>query len=295
VLLLLKALLLGIVEGATEFLPISSTGHLIIASALIDYPEAKRATFEIFIQLGAILAVFWHFRAPLADLAARAPREAAARNFVLKVGLAFVPAAIVGFLLHDAIEQHLFRPRVVGAALVGGGLIILLVESRARRVRVAEMRDVGWLDALWVGLAQITSLFPGVSRAGATIIGGLIVGLGRPAATQFSFYLALPTITAASLFSLVKSLPCSRPKTCCRSQSASSPPSSPHWSSFGDSCRTCRRTISRCSATIESGSGCWCTSWPDARPAPGWQPGQGRASPLDRVREAALDQRLVLG
>lgn len=206
-LLLLKALVLGIVEGATEFLPISSTGHLIIASALIDYPEAKRATFEIFIQLGAILAVFWHFRAPLADLAARAPREAAARNFVLKVGLAFVPAALVGFLLHDAIEQHLFRPRVVGAALVGGGLIILLVESRTRRVRVAEMRDVGWLDALWVGLAQVTSLFPGVSRAGATIIGGLVVGLGRPAATQFSFYLALPTITAASLFSLVKSLP----------------------------------------------------------------------------------------
>ena len=126
-LLLLKAFVLGIVEGATEFLPISSTGHLIIASAFIDYPEAKRATFEIFIQLGAILAVFWHYRSALLDLAARVPREQESRLFVGKVLLAFLPAAAVGFLLHKKIELYLFHPRTVAAALVGGGFIILLV------------------------------------------------------------------------------------------------------------------------------------------------------------------------
>ena len=204
--ILLKALLLGIVEGVTEFLPISSTGHLIIASAVVDYPEAKRATFEIFIQLGAILAVFWHYRTDLIELATRLPRVQKARAFVARILLAFLPAAAVGFLFHHWIEAHLFHPRVVAGALVGGGLVLLLVESRQRAARVSEMEDIGWADALWVGIAQVASLFPGVSRAGATIVGGLLVGLGRPAATQFSFYLALPTITAASLFSLLKSL-----------------------------------------------------------------------------------------
>jgi undecaprenyl-diphosphatase len=205
-LLLLKALILGVIEGATEFLPISSTGHLIIASSFIDYPAAQRATFEIFIQLGAILAVFWHYRAPLLDLAARLPREAGARAFVAKVALAFLPAAGVGFLFHHAIEEHLFHPRVVAGALVAGGFIILLVESRRRVVRFEQMENLTWSDAFWVGLAQVASLFPGVSRAGATIIGGMLAGLGRPAATQFSFYLALPTVMAASLFSLLKNL-----------------------------------------------------------------------------------------
>jgi undecaprenyl-diphosphatase len=204
-LLLLKALLLGIVEGVTEFLPVSSTGHLIIAAEALDYPEAQRATFEIFIQLGAILAVFWHYRQPLLDLAARAPREARARAFVFKVALAFLPAALVGLLYHDLIERYLFHPRVVAGALVGGGLVILLIESRPRRPAIGEMEEMRWRDAFWVGIAQIASLFPGVSRAGATIMGGLLAGLGRPVATQFSFYLALPTITAASLFSLLKS------------------------------------------------------------------------------------------
>jgi undecaprenyl-diphosphatase len=205
VVLLLKALLLGIVEGATEFLPISSTGHLIIASAFIDYPEAQRATFEIFIQLGAILAVFWHYRDALLDLAGRIPREEQSRLFAGKVLLAFLPAAAVGFLLHKKIELYLFHPRTVAAALVAGGFVILLVESRRRRVRVDAMENLSWSDAAWIGIAQVTSLFPGVSRAGATIIGGMLTGLSRPAATQFSFFLALPTITAASLFSLLKS------------------------------------------------------------------------------------------
>jgi undecaprenyl-diphosphatase len=205
-LLLIKALLLGIVEGVTEFLPISSTGHLIIASEVLDYPEAQRATFEIFIQLGAILAVFWHYRLPLIDLASRVPRETKARAFVAKVALAFLPAAFVGLLIHEQIERYLFHPRVVAGALVAGGIAILLVESRRRPVTVSDIEEMSWRDALWVGVAQIASLFPGVSRAGATIIGGLLAGLNRPVAIQFSFYLALPTITAASLFSLTKSM-----------------------------------------------------------------------------------------
>lgn len=203
--LLLKALILGIVEGITEFLPISSTGHLIIASAIVDYPEAQRATFEIFIQLGAILAVVWHYRVHLFDLAARAPRDADARNLLIKVGLAFIPAAAVGLLLHKKIEEYLFSPLNVAAALVVGGVIILAVERRMRTPIVHTIEETRWSDALAIGFAQIASLYPGVSRAGATIIGGMLAGLSRRAATEFSFYLALPTLIAASLYSLLKS------------------------------------------------------------------------------------------
>ncbi len=205
--LLLIALIMGVVEGATEFLPVSSTGHLIIAGEMLGYPEAHRATFEIFIQLGAILAVFVHYRAPLLDLARRAPSDAAAQGLVLKVLLAFLPAAVVGLLFHHWIEDHLFSIRTVAWALIAGGIVILLVERRPMRSVVADIEAMRWSDALWVGIAQIASLFPGVSRAGATIIGGMLAGLGRPVATQFSFYLALPTLTAASLFSLLKALP----------------------------------------------------------------------------------------
>jgi undecaprenyl-diphosphatase len=204
----LKAILLGIVEGATEFLPVSSTGHLIIAADWLHYPDAARATFEIFIQLGAILAVYWHYRRELLDLVRRASRgESAARALIGKVLLAFVPAAAVGFLFHHWIEAHLFSVRAVAAALIVGGAVIWLVELRPQRPSVQEMEAMGWRQALWVGLAQVASLYPGTSRAAATIIGGMLAGMSRPAATQFSFYLALPTLTAASLFSLAKALP----------------------------------------------------------------------------------------
>ena len=202
----LKAILLGIVEGATEFLPVSSTGHLIVAAEWLDYPEAERATFEIFIQLGAILAVFWHYRRDLLDLGRRAGRELGARALVGKVLVAFLPAAGVGFLLHDWIEAHLFSVRAVAAAMIAGGAVIWLVEQRPRRAAVLRMEAMGWRHAVWVGIAQIASLYPGMSRAAATIIGGMLAGMSRPAATQFSFYLALPTLTAASLFSLAKAL-----------------------------------------------------------------------------------------
>jgi len=200
----LKAVVLGIVEGATEFLPVSSTGHLIIASDLINFPAAQRDTFEIFIQLGAILAVFWHYRADLLDLARRAPSDTAAQGLLGRVLLAFVPAAAVGFLVHHWIEEHLFSVHAVAWALIVGGVIIWLVERRPRVATVHTLETTRWRDALAIGVAQIASLYPGTSRAAATIIGGMLSGLDRPTATKFSFYLALPTLTAASLFSLLK-------------------------------------------------------------------------------------------
>ncbi len=202
--ILLKALVLGIVEGVTEFLPVSSTGHLIVASRLVDFPEGSRDTFDIFIQLGAILAVVWHFRRDLLGLAAAAPHDAAARRIVMRVGLAFVPAALAGFLWHRAIETHLFTPRVVAASLIVGGLVIVAVERRAWRFSTVRMDQTTWRQALAIGGAQVVSLIPGVSRAGATIIGAMFAGLDRPVATQFSFYLSIPTMCAASLYSLVK-------------------------------------------------------------------------------------------
>jgi undecaprenyl-diphosphatase len=189
----LKAILLGIVEGATEFLPVSSTGHLIIAADWLHYPLEQRTTFEIFIQLGAIMAVYWHYRGELLDLTRRAAREPAARELIGKVLVAFVPAAAVGFAFHGWIEDHLFSVRAVAAAMIVGG-----------RPSMTDMEAMGWRDAFAVGLAQIASLYPGISRAAATIIGGMLTGMSRPAATQFSFYLALPTLSAASLFSLAK-------------------------------------------------------------------------------------------
>ncbi|MBX3025314.1 undecaprenyl-diphosphate phosphatase [bacterium] len=200
----LKAVVLGIVEGATEFLPVSSTGHLIIAADLIDFPVAQRDTFEIFIQLGAILAVFWHYRADLLDLARRAPRDAGARGLIGRVLLAFLPAAAVGFLVHHWIEEHLFSVHAVAWALIVGGLVIWLVERIPHTPTVHSLAATRWRDAIAIGLAQIASLYPGTSRAAATIIGGMLSGLDRPTATRFSFYLALPTLTAASLFSLLK-------------------------------------------------------------------------------------------
>lgn len=203
----LIAIVLGIIEGATEFLPVSSTGHLIIASAWLDYPAARRATFEIFIQLGAIGAVYWHYRRDLFELLRRAPDEPPARALLGKVLLAFLPAAALGWLLHGWIEAHLFGVRSVAWGLIAGGALIWFVEGRPRATRVDHLSDISWADAVYVGLAQVTALYPGISRAGATIIGGLMAGLNRPTATQFSFYLALPTLTAASLFSLYKGLP----------------------------------------------------------------------------------------
>jgi undecaprenyl-diphosphatase len=197
-----KALVLGVVEGVTEFLPISSTGHLIIVGDLLDFNDDKGKVFEIVIQLGAILAVVWEYHAKLLGVTRGLLTDARAQRFVLNLFVAFLPAALLGFLFHSAIKAYLFNPITVAIALIGGGLLIFWVESLQRSVRVAEVDDMDWRDALLIGLAQCVSLIPGSSRAGATIIGGLLIGLSRKAATEFSFFLAIPIMFAATGFDL---------------------------------------------------------------------------------------------
>lgn len=198
-----KALVMGIVEGLTEFLPISSTGHLIIAGDLLHFlDKERRDLFEIFIQLGAILAVVWEYRHKLLRVVAGLGTDAASRAFAVNVIIAFVPAAVLGVLLGDAIKARLFSPIPVAAAFVLGALVILWAERRPHTVRVQDVEAMSWQDALKVGLAQCAALVPGTSRSGASIIGGLLFGLSRRAATEFSFFLAIPTLGAACLYDL---------------------------------------------------------------------------------------------
>jgi undecaprenyl-diphosphatase len=202
---LFKAFVLGLVEGATEFIPVSSTGHLILAGEWLGFQGEFAATFEIFIQLGAILAIVWLYRTKVVSTLARARGEPAARRLILNLLIAFLPAAVVGFLTHDWIKQYLFGPVTVAGALVAGGLGILAVERWKPVPRVQTADDVTHRAALGVGLAQILSLFPGVSRSGATIMGGMAIGLSRPAATEFSFFVAIPVMFAATLYELASS------------------------------------------------------------------------------------------
>jgi len=205
---LLTALLLGIVEGLTEFLPVSSTGHLIVAGSLTVYTGEQAKSFEIVIQAGAILAVCWEFRAKLLKVLRGAFTDAAAQRFVLNLAIAFVPAGVLGLAFGKAIKAHLFAPVPVAVAFVVGALVIVWAERRQRSrpetVRVASVDDMRWTDALWVGFAQTLALVPGTSRSGATIIGGMLFGLSRVAATEFSFFLAIPTLFAATGYSLWK-------------------------------------------------------------------------------------------
>lgn len=202
--LLLTALILGAVEGLTEFLPVSSTGHLIIVGDFLHFNDAHAKTFEIFIQLGAIMAVVWHYRQRLGNFITGLNQDVAQR-FWLNMGIAFVPAALVGFALHTQIKAYLFNPIAVAGALIVGGVIILLIERAPRRVRVRDLESLRPSDALKIGIAQTASLFPGISRAGATIMGGLLTGLSRTTATEFSFFLAIPTMLAATSYELFTS------------------------------------------------------------------------------------------
>jgi undecaprenyl-diphosphatase len=204
--LLFKALVMGLVEGLTEFLPVSSTGHLILAGDLLGFMtnKEKRDVFEIFIQLGAILAVLWEYRARFIDVVVRVPTDARARRFVLNLGVAFMPAAVLGLAFSHRIKELLFHPVPVATAFIVGGLIILWAEKRQHVIRIDSVDDMTWRDALKVGLAQCLALIPGTSRSGSTIIGGLFFGLSRRAATEFSFFLAVPVLSAASLYSLWK-------------------------------------------------------------------------------------------
>lgn len=199
-LLILKALIMGAVEGLTEFLPISSTGHLIITGELLNFLDKdKRDVFEIAIQLGAILAVCWVYHARLWRIASTLHTQASQR-FVLNLFVAFLPAALLGFLFIKTIKFYLFNPVAVACAFIVGAFLILWAEKREHTISVQTVDEMGWRDALKVGCAQALSLIPGTSRSGATIIGGLLSGLSRQAATEFSFFLAIPTMFVATIY-----------------------------------------------------------------------------------------------
>lgn len=202
--ILLKALILGVVEGLTEFLPISSTGHLIIASQLLGFHDEKGKVFEIAIQTGAMLAIIWEYRARFSHALTGLTSDGIAQRFVFNLIVAFIPAAALGLAFGSLIKAHLFSAVPVALAFIIGGFIILWVERRPRPVRVEEVDEMTWRDALKVGLAQSFALIPGTSRSGATIIGGMLFGLSRKAATEFSFFLAVPTLIAAGVYDLIK-------------------------------------------------------------------------------------------
>ena len=206
--LLSKAAVMGVVEGLTEFLPISSTGHLILAGSLLGFDDDKAKVFDIAIQTGAIFAVilvYWH---KIRDTVLALPSERQAQRFALNVLIAFLPAVILGLLFGKAIKAHLFTPVVVASTFILGGIIILWAERRQASkpavTRIHAVEDMTPLDALKVGLAQCLAMIPGTSRSGATIIGGMLLGLSRKAATDFSFYLAIPTLIGAGVYSLYK-------------------------------------------------------------------------------------------
>jgi undecaprenyl-diphosphatase len=205
---LLNAIVLGLVEGLTEFLPISSTGHLIIAGSLLGFVGDRAKVFEIAIQSGAMLAVVWEYRARFGHAIAGIASDPAARRFAQNLVIAFVPAAALGFVLGKHIKALLFHPVPVAIAFIAGALVILWAERRQRArpesVRVTDVDAMTWQDALKVGLAQAFALIPGTSRSGATIIGGMLFGLSRKVATEFSFFLAVPTLVAAGAYSLWK-------------------------------------------------------------------------------------------
>lgn len=201
--LLLKAAVMGVVEGLTEFLPISSTGHLILAGALMDFDDGKSSLFEVVIQTGAILAIVTLYAERLRATAAGLGHDRAAQRFVANVLLGFLPAAVMGVLFADFIKGVLFNPLVVAAGFIVGGVIILWAERwqrDGRHVRIHDVDEVRWSDALKVGLVQCLALIPGTSRSGATIIGGMLLGLSRKASTEFSFFLAIPMIFGAAAY-----------------------------------------------------------------------------------------------
>lgn len=205
IIFLLKAAIMGVVEGATEFLPISSTGHLILAGDLLNFMEHdKRGLFEIAIQLGAILAVVWEYRRRFISTFAGLGRDPIANRLIINLAIAFLPLALLGLTFGNKIKAYLFKPVPVAIAFIVGALIILWAEKRKHTVTIVSVDDIRPLDALKLGFAQAVALIPGMSRSGSTIIGGLFFGLSRKAAAEFSFFLAVPTLGIASIYSMYK-------------------------------------------------------------------------------------------
>ena len=205
IVLLMKAAVMGVVEGLTEFLPVSSTGHLILTGALLGFDDDKAKVFDIAIQTGAIFAVIIYYWQKIRQTLVGLPSQRQAQRFALNVLIGFLPAAVIGLLVYKTIKAHLFNPGVVAGAFIVGALIILWVEKVAKPVpRIQSVDDMSALDALKVGFVQCLGMIPGTSRSGATIIGGMLLGLSRKAATEFSFYLAIPTLIGAGVYSLYK-------------------------------------------------------------------------------------------
>ena len=196
-----QALILGVVEGLTEFLPISSTGHQIIVADLLNFGGERAMAFNIIIQLGAILAVVWEFRRKILDVVTGLPTQPMARRFTVNLMIAVLPAVVLGIIFADTIHHYLFNPITVAAALVIGGVIMLWAERREHVIHAETVDDMTWKDAVKIGFAQCLAMIPGTSRSGSTIIGGLLFGLSRKAATEFSFFLAMPTMVGAAVYS----------------------------------------------------------------------------------------------
>ncbi|NDU85929.1 MAG: undecaprenyl-diphosphate phosphatase [Ferrovum sp.] len=203
-LLLIKAAILGLVEGLTEFLPVSSTGHLILAGSLLHFNDEKGKVFEIVIQFAAILAVCWEYRARITRVVSGLPHDTSAQRFTANLIIAFMPAAVLGLMFASAIKAHLFAPLPVALAFILGAFVIFWVERRRNPIAIDSVDNMDWRLALKIGFCQATALIPGTSRSGATIMGGLYFGLSRTAATEFSFFLAIPTLSAATVHELVK-------------------------------------------------------------------------------------------
>lgn len=199
--LAMQALILGVVEGVTEFLPISSTGHQIIVADLIGFGGERAMAFNIIIQLGAILAVVWEYRGKILQMLLGLGSDRQAQRFSGNLLIAFMPAVVLGVIFADAIHRYLFNPITVASALVVGGLVMLWAEQRKHSVHAETVDEMHWSDALKIGFAQCLAMIPGTSRSGATIIGGLLFGLSRKAATEFSFFLAMPTMVGAAVYS----------------------------------------------------------------------------------------------
>jgi undecaprenyl-diphosphatase len=214
--LIFKAVILGLVEGFTEFLPISSTGHLILVADLLDFNDEKSKAFNVIIQFGAILAVCWEYRQKLISVVTGIASRKASQRFAVNVIIATIPAIVLALLFGSYIKSALFSPIPVATALIVGGFIIFWAEARQKKLEsevgngvlitrnIDGVDDLNWRDALKIGLAQCAALIPGTSRSGATIIGGMLFGLPRKVATEFSFFLAIPVIAGATLYELIK-------------------------------------------------------------------------------------------